>query len=612
MSNSAPLGSLTQSETQSPTFTHQPLRYRIRRSLVLLAAITAISVGVLQMRVEAAESSVVAVVNADPITRDALGNAALQRYGTDVLDNLINRHLILQECKRRGITVTAEEVRAEIIRVAKKFGLGVDAYLQLLQEERDITPDQYSNEIIWPMLALRSLVADRVEVTQEEFNRAFLSQFGEAVKCRMIMIGDQSKANQVHAQAKADPDSFVRLAKEHSEDETSASVGGLIPPIRRYMGDSRLEETAFSLADGDVSPVIQIGDQWIFMQAVRRMPATHPSPQALPAINEQIKDRIRDEKMKGAASELFAQLQKQANVVTILGDEAAQTQHPGVAAIINGQQISIATVAAECIKRHGEDVLEGEINRKLLGQALKQANKTVTQEDINAEIARAAISYGYVRSNGQADTEAWLEAVLSQGDVTRELYIEDSVWPSVALKLLVEEGITISPKDLEQGFASAFGPRAEVLAVVLSDQRTAQKVWELARDNPTDAFFGQLAEQYSIEPTSSSNFGKVPPIRQFGGQASIEKEAFAMKPGELSGIIATGDKYIILRCQGFTEPVVDDISVVQEELERDLREKKLNIAMGMKFDQLKQSAEIDNFFSVANSQARVATRPAGR
>ncbi|WP_322975316.1 peptidylprolyl isomerase [Aporhodopirellula aestuarii] len=564
------------------------------------------------MRVEAAESSVVAVVNADPITRDALGRAALQRYGTDVLENLVNRHLILQECKRRGINVTSEEVRAEVIRVAKKFGLSVDAYLQLLQDERNISPEQYSNEIIWPMLALRSLVADRVEVSQEEFNRAFLSQFGEAVKCRMIMIGDQQKANQVHAQAKADPDSFVRLAKEYSEDETSASVGGLIPPIRRYMGDSRLEEAAFALADGDVSPVIQIGDQWIFMQAVRRMPATHPSPQALPAINEQIKDRIRDEKMKSAASELFAQLQKQANVVAILGDDAAEKQYPGVAAIINGQQISIATVAAECVKRHGEDVLEGEINRKLLTQALKQAGKTVTQVDIDAEIARAAISYGYVRSNGQADTDAWLEAVLSQGDVTRELYIEDSVWPSVALKILVESGVTVTQKDLEQGFASSFGPRAEVLAVVLSDQRTAQKVWELARDNPTDAFFGQLAEQYSVEPTSSSNFGKVPPIRQFGGQSAIEKEAFAMKPGELSGIIATGDKYIILRCQGFTEPVVDDIEAVRDELQRDLFEKKLNIAMGIKFDQLKQSAEIDNFYAVAKSQPRVATRPAGR
>lgn len=584
----------------------------LRKSLVLIAAVIAITVGWVQLNIQAAESSVVAVVNADPITRDALANATLQRYGTDVLDNMVNRYLIMQECKSRGITISSEDVRSEIVRVAKKFGLAVDSYLQLLRDERDITPDQYSNEIIWPMLALRALVADRVEVTQEEFNRAFLSQFGEAVKCRMIMIGDEAKANQVHAQAKADANNFVTLAKQFSEDETSASVGGLIPPIRRYMGDSRIEEAVFALADNEISPIIQIGDQWVFMQAVRRMPASHPSPQAIPAVKEQISDRIRDEKMQAAAAELFTQLQKQAKVVKVLGNDEAAKQYPGVAAIINGQQITIATVAAECVKRHGEAVLEGEINRKLLAQALKQAGKSVTQEEVDSEIARAAVSYGYVRSNGKADVEAWMEAVLSQGETTRELYIEDSVWPSVALKVLVQDNVTLSEQDLQNGFVSAFGPRAEVLAVVLSDQRTAQKVWELARDNPTDAFFGQLAEQYSIEPTSSSNFGKVPPIRQFGGQAAIEKEAFAMKPGELSGIIATGDKYIILRCQGFTEPIVDDLAAVRAELERDLTEKKLNIAMGMKFDELKQNAEIDNFMSVAKQQPRVATRPEPR
>jgi len=584
----------------------------LRRSLILFAAVLAITAGLIQMRVEAAESSVVAVVNADPISRDALASATLARYGTDVLDNMVNRYLIMQECKSRGITVTTEDVRGEIVRVAKKFGLPVDNYLQLLRDERDITPDQYSNEIIWPMLALRALVADRVEVTQEEFNRAFLAQFGEAIKCRMIMVGDETKANQVHAQAKADPNSFATLAKQFSEDETSASIGGLIPPIRRYMGDSRLEEAAFALAENEVSSILQIGDQWVFMQAVRRMPASHPSPQAIPAVKEQISDRIRDEKMKGAAAELFAQLQTRAEVVTVLGDRDAEKQRPGVAAIINGQQIPIATVAAECVKRHGEAVLEGEINRKLLAQALKQSGKTVTDQQVQSEVARAAVSYGYVRNNGAADVDAWIEAVLSEGDVQRELYIEDSVWPSVALKVLVEDTVKLTPQDLEHGFASAFGPRAEVLAVVLSDQRTAQKVWELARDNPTETFFGQLAEQYSIEPTSSSNFGKVPPIRQFGGQASIEKEAFAMKPGELSGIIATGDKYIILRCQGFTEPVVDDIEAVRSELERDLLEKKLNIAMGLKFDQLKQNADIDNFYSVSKEQPRLATRPDAR
>ena len=126
-------------------------------------------------------------------------------------------------------------------------------------------------------------------------------------------------------------------------------------------------------------------------------------------------------------------------------------------------------------------------------------------------------------------------------------------------KKLVEDEIVLNRKTIwSVVLQSAYGPRVEVLAIVLSDQRSAQKLWEMARDNPTDEFFGRLAEQYSVEPVSSSNLGKVPPIRKFGGQPAIEMEAFGLKPGELSGIIATGGKYLILRCQGFTKPVVTD------------------------------------------------------
>jgi parvulin-like peptidyl-prolyl isomerase len=554
-------------------------------------------------------NDVVAVVNANPITRQELSKACVERYGADVLDNMINRHLILQACHHHGITVTETEVREEIQRIAEKFGLTMQSYLQLLQKERDIEPDQYSREIVWPMLALRRLVADKVEVTDEEFNRAFLSQFGEAVKCRMIMVGKKETADSIQQQAAANPAQFKVLAKQRSEDESSASVGGLIPPIRRYNGDSRIEEAAFALNNDQVSPVLQLGDQWIILQSVRRILASTPSPQALPSIRAQITDRIRDEKMRTAASELFGQLQQESRVEKFLGNAELSKQNPGIAAIINGQKVSVSVVGAECIKRHGLDVLEGEINRKLLTQALRRAGKTVADAEIKQEIARAAASVGYVRGDGSADVQAWMESVMRDGKTTESIYIADAVWPSVALTKLVSDQITLTDEDLQLGFESSFGPRVEILAIVLSDQRSAQKIWEMARDNPTDEFFGMLAEQYSIEPVSASNRGKVPPIRKHGGQPAIEREAFQLKPGELSGIIVTGDKHIILRCQGYTEPVVKDFEAVRTELVRDLTEKKTNIAMTRYFEQLKDSAEIDNFLAAQKAMPRVAAEP---
>ncbi len=555
-----------------------------------------------------AANDVVAVVNADPITRSMLSDATVRRFGGEILENMVNRSLILQECNERGIEVTKQEVSDEIRRLAGKFGLSMESYLNLLQENRQITASQYSREIIWPMLSLRKLVADRVAVSEEEFNQAYLAQFGEAVKCRLIMVQERAKALELYQQAVSNPDQFSQLAKQYSEDEASASVGGLIPPIRRYSGDSRLEDAAFSLSNGQVSPVLQLGDQWIFLQAVRRIPASTPSPQSLPAIKEQINDRIRDNKVRVAAGELFAELQEKAEVVNVLGDASLEQQYPGVAAIVNGQQVLISQVGAEAIKRHGADVLEGEVNRKLLMQALRAEKLVVSQEDLDAEIASGAITAGYVTADGRADLQAWFDSITADGTSTVEIYVQDVVWPSAALKKLVEGTVEVTQTDLDQGFESAYGPRVEVLAVVLSDQRTAQKVWEMARDNPTDAFFGGLAEQYSVEPVSASNQGKVPPIRMHGGQPAVEKEAFGLQPGELSGIIATGGKYLVLRCQGYTEPVVSDPSVVQSELLRDLSDRKMKQAMAVRFEQMVSDAEIDNFLE-QEVAPRVATRP---
>ncbi len=156
---------------------------------------------------------------------------------------------------------------------------------------------------------------------------------------------------------------------------------------------------------------------------------------------------------------------------------------------------------------------------------------------------------------------------------------------------------------MQRGFESNFGPRVEVLACVLADQRTAQKVWKMARDNPSEEFFGRLAEQYSIEPVSASNSGKVPPIRKYSGQPTIENQAFALQQGELSGIIASGDKYILLKCQGRTNPIVSDIEAVRGELVRDLTEKKFSAEMTKEFDRLKDTAEVDNFFEAAKELA---------
>lgn len=556
---------------------------------------------------------VMAVVNGQQITHQELANECLRRYGKDVLESIVNKHLIWQACQKHNIAVTDQDVETEIEQMASKLGFPKDRWLTMLERERDITPDRYRREIIWPTLALRRLANEQIVVTDDELKKAFESEYGAKVKVRMISVGSKAKAEDARRRAVADPAKFGDLAKEVSEDASTAAARGIIPPIRKHIGFDEVEKAAFALKEGEISQVIPVANQHLILMCEKHLPESYVSSTQMEPIRKQLRDQIRDNKLRTAATDIFKKLQDESQIVNVYNDARLQQQLPGVAATINGRQVPMQQLADECLARYGKEVLDGEINRLVLLQELQKSNKTVPDAAIDEEIARAADSYGYVHADGTPDVETWLKTVTDAGTVTVELYVRDAVWPSVALKQLISGRVEVKDDDLQKGFASNYGERVEVLAIVLTNQRQANEVWDMARHNPTDQFFGELATQYSVEPVSRANFGKVPPIRKFGGQPIVEEEAYSLEAGQLSGILNVGDKYVILRCLGRTTPVVQDFNAVKGELYKDIHEKKLRIAMADEFDRLKETAQIDNFLAGTSQSGRkigpTATRP---
>jgi parvulin-like peptidyl-prolyl isomerase len=538
--------------------------------------------------------ALLAIVNGQQISREYLARECLIRYGKDVLETAVNRQLILEECKHRGITVTQQEIDDDISHKAKMFGLTTDSYLTLLERERNIDPRQYGRDIIWPTLAMRKLVAAQIQVGDDEIQKAFETEIGPQVKVRLIVAKDRQTAERIRQQAVADPESFGALAKDHSSDETSASGRGWIPPIRRHAGDPLMERTAFAMREGEISPVLEVKQQFVILKCEGHVAGTDPRtlpPEQHAAFKQRIVEHLSDVKMRQAAAGMFDQLQQRAQVKIVYDDQHLQPQMPDVAALINGRQILLGELAEDCIARHGIEVLDGEINRAILTQELKRRNLAVTQADVEAEVARAAESYGY------PTVEEWLKTVEEQDGVTRGIYYRDAVWPSVALKKLVSGQVEVTSDDMQKAFVANYGERVEALAIVLSNMRQAQQVWEMARNTPTDQFFGELAHQYSIEPVSRANYGRIPPIAQYAGQTMLETEAFKLQAGELSSIIAAEDKFVILRCQGRTKPEVQRFDDVRDELSKDILEKKTRLKMAQEFDRLKETAQIDNFLA---------------
>jgi len=539
-----------------------------------------------------------ALVNGAEITSDQLAAECLARHGASVLETLVNRKLIEQDCRKAGVTVTAADVTMEIEAMAKRFNVPTDKWLDLIEKERGIKPQQYADDIVWPMLALRILARDAGEPTAEEIRTAYETRFGPAIKARIIASRTRDEAEKLRAQALAAPDEFAALARQHSVDVGSASANGWVQPIRLHSGDPAFDRAAFALEPGTISPVVQVADQFIVIKCEGRLPAADVTlADATPGLAAELRER----KSRQASTDVFRAIQDSSRIENVLNDPARSQASPGVAALVNGEPIATEQVRGIAVERHGQEVLEVLITRLLIGQALARQQQTVVQADLDAEVARAATSMGFKRKDGSPDVEAWLERVTREEKIPLRHYMEDVVWPSVALKKLVG-GVPVLKEDLDKAFAATFGPRAKCRIIVLDSQRRAQEVWQLARKNPTAESIGALAETYSVDPTTRALRGEVPPIQRFGGQPTLEREVFALSPGELSGVVQIADRFMVIFCEGFTDPAKVSFDEVRDDLYDDIFEKKQRIEMARHFSHLRESAAIDNFLA-GTSQA---------
>ena len=167
------------------------------------------------------QQQIVATVNGEEIGRQELAQQCLAEFGKDVLETMMNKYLIVTYCEQHNITVTKADVDEEIGRLAKKFAIPVDQWLQMLKDERGIKPEQYASEIIWPMLALRKLAAERIQPTQQELDDAYETQFGTAVRARIIVLASQQQAQEILAKVKAKPDDFGMIAQARASIPTA-------------------------------------------------------------------------------------------------------------------------------------------------------------------------------------------------------------------------------------------------------------------------------------------------------------------------------------------------------------------------------------------------------
>jgi len=200
-------------------------------------------------------SEVVVETKAGNITKDEFYNELKERYGEEVLQELVYEKVLTDQFE-----VPEEEINQEMDQIKKELGDNFDLALQ----SSGIAGEEELREVIkFRKLQERAAIQD-VKVTEEEL-KSYYDNLKPEVKARHILVEDEATAKEVKQKLDAGED-FAELAKEYSKDATAQSGGDLGWLIESQL-DQDFAKVAFQLKQGEISDPVKSQFGWHIIQA---------------------------------------------------------------------------------------------------------------------------------------------------------------------------------------------------------------------------------------------------------------------------------------------------------------------------------------------------------
>ncbi|MEW6524618.1 MAG: peptidyl-prolyl cis-trans isomerase [Bacillota bacterium] len=259
-----------------------------------------------------ANSQVVATVNGERITRSEMYHAMYARSGRDVLEEVINKRLILQEAKAKDVVVEPAELEAEISKIIANFG-SEEAFLETLKVY-GLTREFLEEEIRVELLS-RKLVMAQVTVTEEEAmaffsdNRQLFDEH-EAVRFSHLLVATAEEAAAAMARLEAG-ESLGKLAEELSLDYYSRFHEGDVGYVERGDLVPELEEVLFGMALHELSSPVETIYGFHIMLVTGRKEAKTASYEE---VREEVLEYLKSTKAEQVASQWMWGLRAAASV----------------------------------------------------------------------------------------------------------------------------------------------------------------------------------------------------------------------------------------------------------------------------------------------------------
>lgn len=247
-------------------------------------------------------------------------------------------------------------------------------------------------------------------------------------------------------------------------------------------------------------------------------------------------------------------------------------------------------------------VLENLIARELLYQESQKKGIKISEEEVNEQL---------ISLKAQFPNEEEFNKALQRMNLT-EASIKEKLARDLALKKLIDHEIApkvkLSDSDIRayydnnlETFKQPERVKASHILIKVdpkadaSQKAEAKKKIDLVQEKlQKGEDFGALAKEYSEGP-SGPNGGELGYFTRGQMVKPFEEVAFAMKPGEVSGMVETRFGYHLIKVTDKTPETTMSYDDVKDRLRQFLNQKKLQEEINVYVKRLEEDAKIERF-----------------
>lgn len=252
------------------------------------------------------------------------------------------------------------------------------------------------------------------------------------------------------------------------------------------------------------------------------------------------------------------------------------------------------------IAREGAEKLELLVNKRIIEMACKQQGIEVTAAEVDADLKEAL-------DGMKLQQKEFVDRVLKQYNKSLYEWKEDVIRPKILMTKLVraQNRVHATDEELRMAFEAHYGEKVHCRIIMFrkEEKQHVMTMYADIRDNEKE--FDRLSRQQASGTLAASGGEILPFGRHTTGNEELEKEAFSLKPGEVSRLLETPEGLVIIKCLSRGQSPQDasvKFEQVRAALEKEVLDKKTQLEIGVCFKELRDKAAPQLILKKYNSE----------